>query len=109
MNKVQVKVEKDASTGASVLKEEAQSLGEALNKHCTPGKEHAKIEFQFGRALPYAELKITATVTLHCNQSEEALDHMAWECFQRAKMYCDQAFDHELSLQAAVQQGTEAT
>jgi hypothetical protein len=85
VNSARVEVE-DESTGASrTLKEQTLDPVTAL---WTPGNHpHAQVGLSVGTQHDFGRIKVTAHVTLECDQKEKTLDEAGMHSFRKAVEY----------------------
>lgn len=89
MNRAKLDVEGPNGT-KTVLEEPLDPLLEGI---WTPGPHpHASVAFSAGKALGYGELKLSAHVTLQCDQNEKALEQAATKAFEKTLHYLTAGF-----------------
>lgn len=87
-----VKVDAEGPNGVkTIMQEELDPLRMGI---WTPGPHpHATIAFTAGKALGYGELKLSAHVTLQCDQNEAALEQAATKAFAKVVHYLTAGFE----------------
>jgi len=86
-----VKVDVETPDGTKTLAEEA--LDPLRMDIWTPGPHpHATIGFTAGRSLGYGEVKLSAHVTLQCDQTDAALERAANRAFEKAVSFLEIGF-----------------
>jgi hypothetical protein len=78
---------------ARTVKEEILA-GDKFARLCTPGAVHASVAMMVGRTLGYGAAKVSAHVTLACDQNARALDAAAELACMKALEYMNDAFTH---------------
>lgn len=85
------KVEVTGPEGTQTVFEEA--IDPLVAGIWTPGPHpHASVGFTAGKSVGYGELKLTAHVTLSCDQTSTALELAATKAFQEAVRYLTAGF-----------------
>jgi hypothetical protein len=83
------KAEVEGPGGKRTLKETTLDTFERL---CTPGQTHASVAFTIGKSVGFGELKVSAHVTLTCDQNEATLNEAGLHAFNKALEFLNDGF-----------------